>query len=83
MARRLAHREAHAVPNLGWRFGTHGFLRPHLQLWQLAHREASMLAHADAFRFILVAFVIATLLVSPLLRNVLTTARVLADTLNV
>jgi len=39
------------------------------QLWQLAFREASTLAYADAFRFIMIAFVIATLLV-PLLRNV-------------
>jgi MFS transporter, DHA2 family, multidrug resistance protein len=40
-------------------------------LWQLAYREASTLAYADAFRAIMVAFVIATLLV-PLLRNVST-----------
>jgi len=39
------------------------------QLWQLAYREASTLAYADAFRAIMVAFAIATLLV-PLLRNV-------------
>ena len=39
------------------------------QLWQLAYREASTLAYADAFRFIMIAFVIATLLV-PLLRNI-------------
>jgi len=39
------------------------------QLWHLAYREASTLAYADAFRAIMVAFVIATLLV-PLLRNV-------------
>ena len=38
------------------------------QLWQLAYREASTLAFADAFRAILVAFVVATLLV-PLLRR--------------
>jgi DHA2 family multidrug resistance protein len=38
-------------------------------LWQLAYREASTLAYADAFRAIMLAFVIATLLV-PLLRNV-------------
>jgi DHA2 family multidrug resistance protein len=42
------------------------------QLWQLAYREASTLAYADAFRFIMIAFVIATLLV-PLLRNVAAT----------
>jgi DHA2 family multidrug resistance protein len=38
-------------------------------LWQLADREASTLAYADAFRVIMVAFLIATLLV-PLMRNV-------------
>ena len=38
------------------------------QLWQLAYREASTLAYADAFRAIMIAFVIATLLV-PFLRN--------------
>jgi DHA2 family multidrug resistance protein len=38
-------------------------------LWELAYREASTLAYADAFRAIMVAFVIATLLV-PLLRNI-------------
>ena len=37
-------------------------------LWQLAYREASTLAYADAFRAIMVAFILATLLV-PLLRN--------------
>ena len=39
------------------------------QLWRLAYREASTLAYADAFRAIMIAFVIATLLV-PLMRNV-------------
>jgi hypothetical protein len=39
------------------------------QLWELAYREASTLAYADAFRVIMVAFVVATLLV-PLMRNV-------------
>lgn len=39
------------------------------QLWQLAYREASTLAYADAFRAIMVAFIIATVLV-PLMRNV-------------
>ena len=43
------------------------------QLWQLAYREASPLAYADAFRFIMIAFVIATLLV-PLLRNIAATS---------
>jgi MFS transporter, DHA2 family, multidrug resistance protein len=38
------------------------------QLWLLAYREASTLAFADAFRAIMVAFIVATLLV-PLLRN--------------
>jgi DHA2 family multidrug resistance protein len=39
------------------------------QLWHLAYREASTLAYADAFRAIMIAFIVATLLV-PLLRNV-------------
>ena len=39
------------------------------QLWRLAYREASTLAYADAFRAIMIAFVVATFLV-PLLRNV-------------
>ncbi|MBV9828736.1 MAG: DHA2 family efflux MFS transporter permease subunit [Alphaproteobacteria bacterium] len=39
------------------------------QLWQLAYREAATLAYADAFRAIMLAFVIATLAV-PLLRKV-------------
>ena len=39
------------------------------ELWLLAYREASTLAYADAFRAIIAAFVVATLLV-PLLRNV-------------
>ena len=39
------------------------------QLWALAYREASTLAYADAFRAIMLAFVVATLLV-PLMRNV-------------
>lgn len=33
-------------------------------LWQVAYREASTLAYADAFRAIMLAFIIATLLVS-------------------
>ena len=41
------------------------------QLWNLAYREASTLAFADAFRAIMLAFVLATLLV-PLLRKVAT-----------
>jgi DHA2 family multidrug resistance protein len=43
------------------------------QLWDLAYREASTLAYADAFRAIMLAFVVATLLV-PLLRKVATPA---------
>ena len=39
------------------------------QLWHLAYREAATLAYADAFRVIMVAFVVATMLV-PLMRNV-------------
>ncbi len=39
------------------------------QLWQLAYREASTLAYADAFRAIMLAFAVATILV-PLMRNV-------------
>ena len=39
------------------------------QLWHLAYREASTLAFADAFRAIMLAFFLATLLV-PLLRNI-------------
>jgi DHA2 family multidrug resistance protein len=41
------------------------------ELWRLAYREASTMAYADAFRAIMIAFVIATLLV-PLMRNVVT-----------
>jgi DHA2 family multidrug resistance protein len=39
------------------------------QLWALAYREASTLAYADAFRVIMIAFIVATLLV-PLMRTV-------------
>jgi DHA2 family multidrug resistance protein len=39
------------------------------QLWQLAYREASTMAYADAFRAIMIAFALATLLV-PFLRPV-------------
>ena len=39
------------------------------QLWHLAYREASTLAFADAFRAIMLAFVVATLLV-PFMRKV-------------
>jgi DHA2 family multidrug resistance protein len=41
------------------------------QLWHLAYREASTLAFADAFRAIMLAFAVATLLV-PLMRKVAT-----------
>ncbi len=39
------------------------------RLWHLAYREASTLAYADAFRTVMLAFVVATLLV-PFLRKV-------------
>jgi DHA2 family multidrug resistance protein len=39
------------------------------QLWQLAYREASTMAYADAFRAIMIAFIVATILV-PFMRNV-------------
>ena len=39
------------------------------QLWHLAYREASTLAYADAFRAIMMAFIVATLMV-PLMRKV-------------
>jgi DHA2 family multidrug resistance protein len=39
------------------------------QLWHLAYREASTLSFADAFRAIMLAFIVATLLV-PLMRKV-------------
>jgi DHA2 family multidrug resistance protein len=39
------------------------------QLWELAYREAATLAYADAFRAIMLAFIVATLLV-PLMRSV-------------
>jgi MFS transporter, DHA2 family, multidrug resistance protein len=39
------------------------------QLWQLAYREASTLAFADAFRAIMLAFILVTLLV-PLMRKI-------------
>jgi DHA2 family multidrug resistance protein len=49
------------------------------QLWELAYREASTLAYADAFRAIMIAFIIATFLV-PLLRNVAPPASATAQT---
>ena len=39
------------------------------KLWELAYREAATLAYADAFRVIMLAFIVATLLV-PLMRGV-------------
>lgn len=45
-----------------------GHLAALKQLWHLAYREASTMAYADAFRAIMLAFIVATLLV-PLLRN--------------
>jgi DHA2 family multidrug resistance protein len=47
-------------------------------LWQLAYREASTLAYADAFRAIMLAFIVATLLV-PLLRQVVLTKAAAAN----
>jgi DHA2 family multidrug resistance protein len=49
--------------------GRHGALPGSAQDGQLAYREASTLAFADAFRAIMLAFIVATLLV-PLLRNI-------------
>ena len=49
-----------------------------IQLWKLAYREASTMAYADAFRSIMLAFAIATLLV-PLLRKVAQPAAPAAD----
>jgi DHA2 family multidrug resistance protein len=48
------------------------------QLWHLAYREASTLAFADAFRAIMLAFVVATLLV-PLMRKVAAPKTAVAD----
>ncbi len=44
------------------------------QIWNLAYREASTLAYADAFRAIMIAFIAAALLV-PLMRKVAVPAR--------
>jgi DHA2 family multidrug resistance protein len=46
-----------------------GHLAALKELWHLAYREAATMAYADAFRVIMVAFIIATLFV-PLLRKV-------------
>ncbi|WP_428492692.1 DHA2 family efflux MFS transporter permease subunit [Rhodopila sp.] len=48
------------------------------QLWSLAYREASTLAFADAFRAIMLAFVVATLLV-PWMRRVAPAKKLPAD----
>jgi DHA2 family multidrug resistance protein len=48
------------------------------QLWHLAYREASTLAFADAFRGIMLAFIVATLLV-PLMRKVVAPKAVVAN----
>jgi DHA2 family multidrug resistance protein len=48
------------------------------QLWHLAYREASTLAFADAFRAIMLAFILATLLV-PFLRQVAAPKAPVAD----
>jgi DHA2 family multidrug resistance protein len=50
-----------------------GHLAAVKQLYQLAYREASTMAYADAFRAIMLAFVVATALV-PLMRNVVARA---------
>jgi DHA2 family multidrug resistance protein len=59
-------------------YGAAGGLDTHAatlkQLWQLADREASTLAYADAFRAIMIAFALATLLV-PLMRPVSASAK--------
>ncbi|HET8920792.1 MAG TPA: DHA2 family efflux MFS transporter permease subunit [Xanthobacteraceae bacterium] len=63
------------VDEMGQRYGSipgslqEGHTAALKQLWQLAFREASTLAYADAFRAIMIAFIVATLLV-PLLRNI-------------
>jgi DHA2 family multidrug resistance protein len=44
------------------------------QIWNLAYREASTLAYADAFRAIMIAFIAAALLV-PLMRKIAVSAR--------
>ena len=69
------------VANVGQRrqqLGVDGGLDTHAatlkQLWQLAYREASTLAYADAFRAIMIAFALATLLV-PFMRPVIAGAK--------
>jgi DHA2 family multidrug resistance protein len=62
------------LDEMGQRYGSISLQGGHTaalkQLWELAFREASTLAYADAFRAIMIAFVIATLLV-PLCRPTL------------
>ena len=48
------------------------------QLWRLAYREAATLAYADAFRAIMIAFILAAMLV-PLLRRIVPLAAAPAD----
>jgi MFS transporter, DHA2 family, multidrug resistance protein len=48
------------------------------KLWELAYREAATLAYADAFRVIMLAFIVATLLV-PLMRGVVAPKAPAAD----
>ncbi|MFZ0148883.1 MAG: DHA2 family efflux MFS transporter permease subunit [Xanthobacteraceae bacterium] len=66
------------VDEMGQRYGSipgslqEGHTAALKQLWQLAFREASTLAYADAFRAIMIAFIVATLLV-PFLRNIAAT----------
>jgi DHA2 family multidrug resistance protein len=66
-------RLAAAVEQRRHAFGAAGGLDSHAaalkQLWQLAYREAATIAYADAFRAIMVAFALATLLV-PFMRAV-------------
>ena len=70
----LLHRHDRALERRARRTAPAGHAAALSQLWQLAYREASTLAYADAFRAIMVAFVVATLLV-PLLRKVAPGAR--------
>ena len=66
---------AEMIDGLARRYGTipgspdSGHAAALKQLWHLVYREASTMAYADAFRVIMIAFVVATLLV-PLMRNI-------------
>jgi len=55
-----------------------GHLAALKELWHLAYREAATMAYADAFRVIMVAFIVATLFV-PLLRRVTAAGTAAAD----